>query len=114
VEDYYADLYKAFPDANFETLDLFVHVPLSLSLSRSLTRIVTHQPPHPPPPPRRQIGPQGVVQEVLLTGTHKGTHSLASQACINSMLMMMVMVVVDHQGNGRATSRRGARSTVGW
>ncbi|ELR19151.1 uncharacterized protein ACA1_336440, partial [Acanthamoeba castellanii str. Neff] len=37
VEDYYADLFKAFPDANFETLDLF-----------------------------------GVVQEVLLTATHKG------------------------------------------
>jgi predicted ester cyclase len=34
-------LFKAFPDANFETLDLF-------------------------------IGPQGVVQEVLMTGTHKG------------------------------------------
>jgi hypothetical protein len=33
VEDYYADLYKAFPDANFETLDLFVRVSLSLSLA---------------------------------------------------------------------------------
>jgi len=41
IEDYYADFYAAFPDANFETLDLF-------------------------------IGPQGVVQEVLVTGTHKG------------------------------------------
>lgn len=26
MEDYYADLFKAFPDANFETLDLFVRM----------------------------------------------------------------------------------------
>jgi hypothetical protein len=57
-----------------------------------------------------------VVQEVLLTGTHKGTEGASVLTCEHGLMVvvMMMVVVMDHQGNGRATSRRGARSTVGW
>ncbi len=61
VKEYHAQLYAAFPDMEFETVDLVVYT-LSFAIKMFSFFLVIDQ----------QIGPQGVCREVYATGTHSG------------------------------------------